>query len=260
MADEVVQVKTKKRKIIDIVGYSLVGVLGAVALAFLIVTIVFKSKGKCLSFGNTEIRVVLTGSMEWNEKTDPADKQYEIKNIDINDAVYIDKKPTDETKLKETYDSYKVGDVLTFYYVTNGQRVVITHRIDSKNTFSDGYVFGLQGDNQEGGTPGTQYIYTSTNNPNPLNEIIGKVYKVNSSLGGFLTAISSKTGIICLVIVPAGLIFIYESYKLISFLVKEKKATQKVKLDSKDEEIEKLKAQLKEMEAKNKENKGGSES
>jgi len=245
------------KRIVTIVVDVIVGVFAVFAIASVVIAVSFKvnNSNGTLTFGNTEVRLVQTGSMEWGGEVSPKAKGYLIGEIKTYDAVYINKKPTTDEGQKLFYDNLKEGDVVSFWTVREGTKVNITHRIVGKTVQGNGYMFTIQGDNWTGGEPACDYIYTCTDSPIPsqyiMNEFNGIVFKTSSFVGGFFHFVQSKTAIICLVIVPCVLIIGYEVVKIILIVNKDKKKKKLVikSTGNTEDEIEKLKKMLAEKEA-----------
>lgn len=233
----------KVKKTINFVVNSLI----ILFLIFCLISIIFAISSKLnhgtVTFNNSEIRLVETGSMERNELTDVS--EYEIKDIPTNSLIGIDL-ITDENR-EEFYDSLKVGDVLTFKYYIGGQQLVITHRlIEIQEKETGGYILYLRGDNvSENGTTAKQVIDTSIDKES-FNYVIGKVKWVNYPIGEVLTFMKSSVGIICIIIVPCVVLIFAEVAKIFIYISKENKEKAKLK----EQEIEMLKKKLEEYEDK----------
>ncbi len=246
-------IKPKKnifKIILKTVEYIFVGIIAALAIFSISITIASKkdSDGTATVFGH-QLRFVQSASMEKCDLVDVS--QYQIKDIPVKSCVFIETVPTLENEAKEWYASLKVGDVLTFKYVYTKQET-ITHRITSitQNTNNDGYTIQLRGDNRnsEDGVS-TQIIDTSLTASS--NYVIGKVVGQSYALGLLVYAIKTPVGIICIFIVPCTLIIIWEIIRIVRAFSSEKKEKQLALQQGKDAEIEQLKKQLEELNAKN---------
>lgn len=232
--------KTPLQKAWTIISTTIVSLFAVVAVVFLSSAIMMKVSGKdALTFGNTEVRLVLSGSMEWSEETPESHKEYAIKNINTYDAVFIEKAPQDETSLKTFYESLMVGDVVTINYKESGTMLTVTHRIVNKEVFGDGYKFTIQGDNFSTGTPGVQHVYTVNTdlNPEPFNYFIGKVTKVSPFVGGFMRASQSKVVIVVLILIPALAVIVFEIINIVKVVNKDKKEQLEMENTTKNESI-----------------------
>lgn len=254
MEEEIIEVKAKKKKkISDIISTVVVAVVAAFSVMFLATAIATKaSGGETMNFFGNEVRLVLTNSMEKPE--DGFDyKDYKIKEIRVNDAVFINRVPEDDSKALEWYSKLNVGDVLTFKY-RYSEQLTITHRIIKLDQIEGGYKIYLQGDNRaEGSTTGGLVQTIDTTEIGSYNYVIGKVTGVSRALGGVMKISHSKLGIVLAIILPCCAIIIYESIKLILFFDKEKKAKVANAQQEKEDEIAELKKRLSELESKEEE-------
>lgn len=235
------------KRVLDLVIDCILGIFFIFSLTSCIITVSFKKSGNdAINFFGTEIRIVLTESMEANPLTDVS--SYEIKSIPVQSLVAV--KTFDDSNRNEFYASLKVGDVLTFKYLVASEQVVITHRIIEIIPQSDGinFTFKLRGDNVNAdGTTGIQTIDTKYDKES-FNYILGKVTWVSPFLGQMITFLKTQYGIIFVIILPAAILICYEIFKLVLTFSKEKKIESK----SKDDEIEELKKKLLELENKDK--------
>lgn len=228
-----------------------------IAVCLLAIVLVVTSKkdpdGTSTIFGR-QMRFVKSPSMEKCEATDVSN--YEIKDIPLRSMVFIETVPEDKAEADAWYASLKVGDVLTFKYVYVGQET-ITHRITSitpKET--GGYIISLEGDNKnsEEGVL-TQVIDTSLENS--TNYVIGKVTGQNYPFGVLVSTLKSPVGIVCIIILPALAIIILEVIKIINVFGAERKKKDREEKESQQNELDELRKRLAELEAKDKENNGG---
>ena len=212
--------------------------LCALAL-FLAVTSKKSSDGAMEIFG-TEMRLVLSSSMEKCDETDVSD--YEIKDIPVKSVVFIQTVPEDEAQAKTWYEQLKVGDVLTFKYVYGGSQDTITHRIVA----IEGTVITLAGDNK---TSQDGYLMQVIDySQDTANYVIGKVTGTSYFLGLAITALKSPVGIVCIVIVPCLIIVVLEVIKIVGVLSENKKKKQAEEQKKKDDELEELKKKLAQLE------------
>jgi len=222
--------KTKNKKglkiTLNVFLYTILALLLAFDIFALVSKLSMKSETGAMNFFGHETRIVLSGSMEGNEEIYKAHPEYQIKRINVRDAVFIDTVPQDEEKQKEFYHSIKVGDVLTFIYQKGGN-VVVTHRVMKIEENEHHIKFTLRGDNPKGDNlvydndQYLQYVYSDT------GEIIGKVTGTNAFLGNLLYGLSSnKLVLIFVVIVPASLLALYEVGKIIFAIYMNKKEKQ----------------------------------
>jgi hypothetical protein len=238
------------KRIINIIVTVIVYTFFVCCIFCLVVAIVSKtsSDGAVNVFGK-QMRIVVSSSMEKSDYTDVS--EYEIKDIPVKSMVFIDLVPEDEEKKEEFYASLKVGDVLTFQYYIAGAKI-ITHRIISITPETKGYKIELQGDNKSDETvTGVQTIHTYTGDQvtsETFNFVIGKVTGQSYGLGVIIYALKQPLGMALLVIVPCGIIIIYEVIKIITVLSesrREKLAKAHAEEQTQQQsEIEELKKQL----------------
>lgn len=192
-----------------------------------------------------QMRIVLSSSMEKCDQTDVS--EYDIKDIPVKSLVFIDTVPEDAAEAAEWYADLKIGDVLTFKYVYLKQET-ITHRITGIRHESNGYVIRLEGDNKNSDSATLeQTIDTSV--PNSPNYVVGKVTSTSYLLGVFVTALKSPIGIVCIVILPALIILIYEVLKIFRLLTEERHKKELAERDRQMQELDELKRRLAELEA-----------
>jgi len=227
-----------------------------IALCLVAVVLVITSKkdsdGTATLFGK-QMRFVQSPSMEKCEATDVSG--FEIKDIPMRSMIFIDVVPDDKAKADEWYADLKVGDVLTFKYVYVRQET-ITHRItaiEPKET--GGYIISLEGDNKSSDDGVlTQEIDTSLENS--PNYIIGKVTGQSYPLGLLINVLKSPVGIVCIIILPALAIIVFEIIKIINVFGADRKKKEDKEKEMKQNELDELRRRLAELEAKNSENNG----
>ena len=252
MEDTLKPKKNTLKIILKTVEYIFVGIIAALAIFSISITIASKkdSDGTVTVFEH-QLRFVKSSSMEKCDLVDVSN--YKIKDIPVKSCVFIEVVPTEESKAKEWYSSLEVGDVLTFKYVYTKQET-ITHRITeiTPNDNNDGYTITLRGDNRnsEDGVS-AQIIDTSLADSN--NYVIGKVVGQSYALGLLVYAMKTPVGIVCIFIIPCTLIIVWEVIRIVRAFSAEKKEKVLAAGQEKDAEIEKLKRQIEEM---NKEKEG----
>lgn len=236
--------KTKIKKTLDIVLNVFLGIFLVFCITAIITVIVSKkAEDDAVTINGTQVRLVLTESMEESEYTDVS--EYEIKDVPKDSLIGLEV-ITPENK-EEFYESLNEGDVLTFKYYIGGRQLTITHRlIDKEPKQNGGYILTLRGDNiNKDGTTSTQIIDTSLDDTS-FNYVIGRVKWVNHPLGEILTFFKSPVGMISVVIVPCCILMIMEIVKIVNVVNEDKKAS----LKKKNEEIEELKKRLEQLEKK----------
>lgn len=234
-------VKKDKKKTYKLIG----NIIFYTVFAFFFILACFSittrfTKGR---FGSSQFLVVISSSMEGEEK-----KEYDIKSIPVKSLIKVDL--IKEGKENEFYTSLKKGDVLTFNYIPLNN-TTITHRIISDPVVLDNGVikFELKGDAVDG-DENIQTLYSDGR----TGEILGKVSFVSLPLGQMYFFITSKVGTLVLVILPSAAICIFEISKIIYVISENKRNKKEIKekeeRDKKDKEIEDLKKQLEEAKKK----------
>lgn len=133
--------------------------------------------------------------------------------------------------VKEVDDLYslKEGDVITFYTVIEGRRVLNTHRIVNINKFDNSVSFSTRGDNN----------HVDDDLPAYASDIVGKwTGKKIGGAGNAMDFLRTKKGFFICVLLPMILFFLFELYKFIVALIEVKKPS----LTADDEEEIKRKA------------------
>lgn len=140
-------------------------------------------------------------------------------------------KEGDMIVVKKVDDLYTLeeGDVITFYTIVDGSRIINTHRIVKINQAENSRSFVTRGDNNP--VDDTLPAYAS--------DILGKWTGTRlPKMGKFLDFLKTKTGFFICVIIPIALFFIFELYKFITALIDARKP----KISDEDEEEIKRKA------------------
>lgn len=240
--------KASAKKIIKITSWVVLYVI----LAFGILAVLFTLTAKKSDYGAAQIFgyqmfTVESLSMEKNPNCDVSN--YKIKSIPLHSLVFVEMKPQDEQELDKWYSSLEVGDVLSFRYrYSLKQQVIVTHRIVSITENSNGgYLIELKGDNPGGAaTPALQTIDTSD------KSIIGKVTGQSRILGALLFAIKQPVGATFIIILPCLIIILLEIFRIFSVFEEDKRKKLLLEQQSKDEEIERLKKRVSELETSSK--------
>lgn len=233
--------KTTAKKVASIAGNVLTYLFLALALLSIMLSIFSRrdSDGAVTVFG-TQLRFVASDSMEKCEATDVS--QYEIGSIRIRSLLFIETVPEDEEAALEWYGKVKVGDVLTFKYVYTKQETV-THRVTGIETYENGYVFTLEGDNRSTESAVLKQVVDTRQADSP-NYVVGKVKSVNYPIGVVVTALKEPVCIVLLIIVPCVIIAVLEIIRVVGILTAEKRARAAEEAEAKEKEIEELKKRL----------------
>ena len=147
---------------------------------------IYGLNGNSFDFSDTETRVVVSGSMDGEPRT-----QYEIETIPTGSMVFIRQVP-EVYAAYEFYSALEVGDVVTFNYkhpVTK-EYMVVTHRIIQIDDVGGDIRFTMSGDAimDDPDNSSKQVLYASS------GDMIGVVTGVSSILGDMVTFISSAEG------------------------------------------------------------------
>lgn len=237
-------------KVLNVVFNVVLYLIICIAIFVLAISVISKkdSDGAVTIFGH-QIRFVKTNSMEECALTDVS--EYDVKSIKVKSCIFIEVVPQAEEEKALWYENLKIGDVLTFKYVYNKQET-ITHRIvniEEKQT--GGYIITLEGDNKNAETNLLQQIIDTSLEDSP-NYVIGKVTGQSYVLGLLVYAFKTPIGIVFLIIIPCFVIITFEILKLVSMFSKERKFKFQQEKSVQQEEIEKLKRQIEELQANNK--------
>ncbi|MBQ9870663.1 MAG: signal peptidase I [Eubacterium sp.] len=118
--------------------------------------------------------------------------------------------------VKEIDDLYSLqkDDVITFYTIVDGSRIINTHRIVDIKEEGGSRSYITRGDNNS----------VDDNLPVGASDIIGRWTGTKlGGIGGFFDYLQTKTGFFVCVIIPIALFFIFELYKFIMTLLEAKK-------------------------------------
>jgi signal peptidase len=95
--------------------------------------------------------------------------------------------------------SLRKGDIITYWTVINGERVLNTHRIDAIYDGGQFLIFGTKGDNHE--------------SPDPLTvhetEVVGKYAFKIPSVGKVFDYLQTPTGFLIVIVIPVFLFFLF---------------------------------------------------
>ena len=239
--------KSPIKKIISIVSGVVLVFFIVLAILSLILTITAKNNNGAATIFGTQIRYVLTESMEECEETDVS--EYEIGSISKDSMIFIETVPENRAEAAKWYDALKIGDVLTFTYDYGVKQQVITHRIVKMEPLAGGgYKIHLRGDNKnDTSNPGTQIIDTSTPPEIATKYVIGKVTGQCYIFGWFISMLKKPIGLVLIIIVPAIIIIGYEMIKIVNLLSSEKRKKANKKIAEQDDEIAELRKKLAEL-------------
>lgn len=114
-------------------------------------------------------------------------------------------------------ESLKIGDVVTYHTIIDGERVINTHRVVDVIKTGDMLQYQTQGDNRE-------------TNPEPDENLLSPgdvIGKYNGTripvMGTVIDFLSTQLGFFLVILLPVLLFTIYRAYKLISVIMYNKK-------------------------------------
>ena len=124
----------------------------------------------------------------------------------VQSDLIIDREIDDVAALKE-------GDVITFWTIINGNKVINTHRITEVHLVNGNISFTTKGDNNS--IKDSLDVYPS--------DIVGKWTGVKiPALGGVIGFLRTQLGFCICVIIPLALFFLFELYKFIAVIIEIK--------------------------------------
>lgn len=173
----------------------------------------YDKNGNSLDFSDTEVMVVVTGSMDGDPRN-----EYEICSIPIGSLIFVSHVPQDPVQAQNFYASLSVGDVLTFHHTNPAtyEDMVVTHRIVSIADDPNGYVFTLQGDAiADDPTNSSVQVVDSWS-----GDVVGKVTGVSPLLGDLVVFLSGWTGKVVLIIIPCLILVASEVVSIVRNLRK----------------------------------------
>ena len=119
-------------------------------------------------------------------------------------------KYTDPTQLQ-------VGDIISYFTIIDGTRVINTHRIVEVNAENDIIQYRTQGDNKET-NPEVDKLMVSP------GDVIGKYNGTRiPKLGAVIDYLSTQMGFFLIILLPVLLFTIYQIYKLINVIMYNQK-------------------------------------
>ena len=197
----------------------------AIVVIAALVGYIWDRNGGSLDFSDTQVLVVISGSMDGEPR-----EQYDIETIPIESLVFVHEVPSDPEEAASFYASLRVGDVLTFDYThpVSGEHMVVTHRIVEIAENGDGYTYTLAGDSiADDPTNSSTQTVTSQS-----GDVVGKVVGVSHWLGVLTVFLSHWYGKALLIIVPCAILIVSESANI----VRNVRAARKEKEETTDEQ------------------------
>lgn len=113
--------------------------------------------------------------------------------------------------------SLQVGDIISYFTIIDGTRVINTHRIVEVNAENDIIQYRTQGDNKET-NPEVDKLMVSP------GDVIGKYNGTRiPKLGAVIDYLSTQMGFFLIILLPVLLFTIYQIYKLINVIMYNQK-------------------------------------
>lgn len=139
----------------------------------------------------------------------------------LSDSMNPEFKKGDTVLIKKiTAEELKKGDIIAFYRYSESEApsVIWFHRIVGISYTEDGYIaFQTKGDNN----------LLPDNNWTREDYVVGVYNSKGVLIHKFLTFAVTRAGIVCMVILPAGLIFMFEGVVMINLIDKKIKIKNK---------------------------------
>lgn len=114
-------------------------------------------------------------------------------------------------------DDLQVGDIITYFTIIDGSRVINTHRIVEIRNENDVIQYRTQGDNKET-NPEVDKLMLSP------GDVIGKYNGTRIPvLGGVIDYMSTQLGFFLVILLPVFLFTVYQIYKLVAVIIYNQK-------------------------------------
>lgn len=114
-------------------------------------------------------------------------------------------------------ENLQVGDIITYFTIINGSRVINTHRIVEVHKENDVIQYRTQGDNKET-NPEVDKLMLSP------GDVIGKYNGTRIPvLGSIIDYLSTQLGFFLVILLPVLLFTIYQIYKLVAVIIYNQK-------------------------------------
>ena len=127
---------------------------------------------------------------------------------------------------KINYQDLKVNDIISFYSFENGSNIIKTHRITNIYLENNVRLYETKGDNND--VSDNVYITDV--------DIIGKMKYRIPFLGGIIDFLKNKWVFLFLILIPLGIIFIYQLIDFLKVLIDYK--LEKEEQDEKEVKVE----------------------
>ena len=125
-----------------------------------------------------------------------------------------------DTAVKET-EELRVGDIITYWTVINGERVLNTHRIHEIYDGGGYLIFATKGDNNTIADPLTVHE----------SEIVGKYSFRVSSLGKVFDYLQTSTGFLIVIVIPVFLFFLFHLIQFFRVLFAYQNVKNRIKYE-----------------------------
>lgn len=125
-----------------------------------------------------------------------------------------------DTAVRDT-STLQVGDIVTYWTVINGERVLNTHRITEIYDGGGYYIFATKGDNNTVGDALTVHE----------SEIVGKYKWKIPGLGKVFDYLQTSTGFLLVVVLPVFLFFIYHLIQFFRVLFEYQNVKNRIKYE-----------------------------
>ncbi|MBQ8611084.1 MAG: signal peptidase I [Oscillospiraceae bacterium] len=113
------------------------------------------------------------------------------------------------------------GDIITYWTVINGERVLNTHRIDAVYDGGGFLIFGTKGDNNPSADPLTVHE----------SEVVGKYVSHIPSVGKVFDYLQTSTGFLVVVVIPVFLFFLYHLVQFFRVLFEYQNVKNRLKYE-----------------------------
>ena len=139
-----------------------------------------------------------------------------------------------DTAVKDSSE-LRIGDIITYWTVINGERVLNTHRIDQIFDGGGFLIFSTKGDNNTAAD--ALSVHES--------EVVGKYAGRVSGLGKVFDYLQTSTGFLIVVVVPVFLFFLYHLVQFFRVLFEYQNVKNRIKYEQERGNTEDLIAQQK---------------
>ena len=125
-----------------------------------------------------------------------------------------------DTAVKDT-SSLEIGDIITYWTVINGERVLNTHRITEIYDGGGYLIFGTKGDNNTSADPLTVHE----------SEVVGRYAAKIGGAGKVFDYLQTSTGFLIVVVVPVFAFFLYHLVQFFRVLFEYQNVKNRIKYE-----------------------------